>query len=227
MGALLGVASIAGSKKSARQKDSAPLPVILAATPSKLTRRKPPSIVFSRETPPLAVCKCKLRCDRSSQCQPIAAGVAAPSGFHSKKRRPWISSSPSMWGMPTFRTAGVPSARCTATTYEQVPSPLPSGAWSVNDHCRCSLCSVLGKRSSHAVRSRALPQLNASPRETLSVMLLIVSYSPRPNFATRHPEEACGKREISVRNAVDNCGQILDTCSAMVVPFCWTGGYAL
>lgn len=180
-------------KEERTAEDSAPLPVILAATPSKLTRREPPSIVFSREMPPLAVRKSKLRCDRSSQCQPIAAGVAAPSGFHSKKRRPWISSSPSMWGMPTFRTARVPSARCTATTYEQVPSRLSSGAWSVNDHCRCSLCRVLGKRSSHAVRSGALPQLTARPRETLSVMLLIVSYSPRPNFATRHPEEALWK----------------------------------
>ena len=83
-------------------------------------------------------------------------------GFPSQNRSPCASCFPSVWGIPNFRTANVPSARLTGATHAQLTSAPSNGSSSVSDHRRKILSKAKGKWSSQAARAGVLRQFAAS-----------------------------------------------------------------
>src|SRR5690606_7143765 len=75
-------------------------------------------------------------------------------------RSPSISRSPSMCGMPTLRTAVLPSGRVAGATHEQLISSA-NGSPSFNAQRRCSSRTTFGSASSQRARSSVLAHVSA------------------------------------------------------------------
>jgi hypothetical protein len=99
---------------------------------------------------------------RSMAPRSSSASNSRTVGSPSQKRSPWTSCSPSICGMPSFRTAEVPSESATGATHPQLTSSLSKGAPTVSDHRRSMLLRVSGNRSSHATPLGVLRQLAAT-----------------------------------------------------------------
>ena len=82
-----------------------------------------------------------------------------------------ISCSPSMCGIASFKTAGVPSRRVTGATHARLPSSLSKGGPTFSDH-RCSSARTFSaSRARHSARS-ACAIVSPSVRRSLVFGLL-------------------------------------------------------
>lgn len=99
---------------------------------------------------------------RSKSMAPRAssASISRTVGSPSQKRSPRISCSPSMCGIPSFRTADAPAASVTGATHAQLT--FSKGSPSVRHHRRSKVATNPGNRSSHAARSGVLRHSAAS-----------------------------------------------------------------
>lgn len=80
----------------------------------------------------------------------------------SQNRRPSASCSPSIWGIPSFSTARVPSARMAGATHEQLTYACPYGAPRESDQRRWRARTVVGSTANQALRSGVFAQCFAS-----------------------------------------------------------------